>query len=89
MQTLLTRLANLEFIYEQLAHLKIRFFSLNDGRDFKDTELFKTAYDLVQETADKVMRYLCNKLVYIDCNEILFADLYIGKEKDCKSCYNT
>jgi hypothetical protein len=31
LQKLLTRLANLDFVYTQLHHMKVRFFSLSNG----------------------------------------------------------
>ncbi len=50
---MLTRLANLDFIYENLSHLKIRFFSLSheQAEGLDQATLFKTAYDLINETA--------------------------------------
>ena len=57
MQRLLTRLANIEFIYEQLNHLKIRFFSLSHPQ-IEDTEFgFKTAHDLIHDTSNVRLKY--------------------------------
>lgn len=62
---LLTRLQNIDFIHEQLTHMKIRFFSLthpqNDNID--QSLLFKAAYEVLDETA-QVFSYHSNLLEY-------------------------
>jgi len=35
------------------------------------------------------MRFTADKLVYIDFNDIIFANLYIGKDSQSKSYYNS
>lgn len=32
------------------------------------------------------MRFAADKLVYVDFNDIIFEDLYIGKDDKSKSC---
>lgn len=98
---LLTRLANLDFIFVQLHHLKVRFFSLGSqlggnvaaGKKsfFDEAEVFRKPFELISETAQSVMRFTADKLVYIDFNDIIFANLYIGKDQSSmrKNCFIT
>ena len=46
--------------------------------------LFKTAYDLVSETSRSVMQYVANRMIYIDFNDVIFYNLYVGKGQDSK-----
>ena len=48
--------------------------------------MLKKPFELISETAQTVMRFTADKLVYIDFNDIIFANLYIGKDtKDSSS----
>ena len=64
LQKLLTRLANLDFIFRQLHHIKVRFFSLSGslvpGKGlitggnkplWDENDLFKAALQLIEETS--------------------------------------
>ena len=85
----MTRLANLDFIFVQLLHIKVRFFSLSTSaggkslpkvQPYEDIEVLKKPFELISDTAQTVMRFTSDKLVYIDFNNIIFANLYIGKD---------
>ena len=61
--------------------MKVRFFSLKHKQaDLLDPDvLFKTAFDLINETSRSVMQYVANRMIYIDFNDIIFYNLYVGK----------
>jgi hypothetical protein len=79
----------------QLLHIKVRFFSLGGpaavgGKGkvlpYDDIEVLKKPFELISETAQTVMRFTADKLVYIDFNDLIFANLYISKDpKDTQS----
>ena len=73
----------------QLLHIKVRFFSLNNNKGkvpYEDIEVLKKPFELISETAQTVMRFTSDKLVYVDFNDIIFANLYISKDpKDTQS----
>jgi len=39
---------------------------------------------LIEDTAKSVMRFASDKLVYVDFNDIIFENLYIGKDDKSK-----
>eukprot|EP00347_Sterkiella_histriomuscorum_P023264 403335317 len=84
LQKLLTRLANVDYIYERLEDMKIRFFSLTHPKVDEQYEntLFKSAEEMLFDTAREVTKYVANKMVFIDFNDVLFFNLYIGRGQD-------
>ena len=57
---------------------------------YDDIEVLKKPFELISETAQTVMRFSADKLVYIDFNDLIFANLYISKDpKDTQSKYST
>jgi hypothetical protein len=73
----------------------VRFFSISfnpsggsiaGGKKsfFDEAEVFRKPLELITETAQSVMKFTSDKLVYIDFNDIIFANLYIGKDQSSK-----
>jgi hypothetical protein len=52
-EKLLVRLANLDFLIDQVDNIKNRLFKRNDGdgKQFNPTKLFEPIYVLIKETA--------------------------------------
>ncbi|CDW85886.1 UNKNOWN [Stylonychia lemnae] len=94
LQKLLVRLANIDYIHERIEDLRVRFFSLSHPEVSLETETqnFKNAVEILHESAkvrtfllvihQSIVMYIAYKMVYIDFNDVIFYNLYIGKGQE-------
>lgn len=70
--------------------MKLRFFHITLSTEqaspstlqAQESIYFRAAEDILHQAAQEVISYIANKFVYIDFNDVLFFNLYIGKGQD-------